>query len=228
VAIIPAAIIVLALVGVFGYHYWYNATHDVWTDNAQIAGSIVQVGALNAGRVSAVLTDVGQPVQAGQIVARIAVPETVGATGSGSPELGFSNADNQTVDVTAPIDGVVVARLADPGTTVAPGQSIVAVVDPTRLYVMANVNETDVNRIQVGEPVAVTVDTLGLTLPGRVEAITPASAASFSMLPTQSTSGNFSKVVQIIPVKISVDYGNLPLTLGSSVEVNIHVRQSQS
>jgi len=119
---------------------------------------------------------------------------------------------------------VVVARLADPGSTVAPGQAIVAVVDPTQLYVTANVNETDVDRLQVGQPVDVTVDSLGVALPGRVEAVTPASASSFSLIPAQNTSGNYTKVIQVVPVKIAVDYGSLPLIVGSSVEVNIHVQ----
>ncbi len=126
--------------------------------------------------------------------------------------------------MTSPLSGVVVARLADPGSTVAPGQAIIDVVDPTALYVTANVNETDIDRVKVGEPVDVTVDSLGVTLPGRVEAITPASAGSFSLIPSQNTSGNYTKVVQVVPVKISVDYGNLPLIVGSSVEVNIHVQ----
>jgi len=222
--LVPVAIVVLAAVAFFGYRYWYNSTHFVYTDNAQIAGSIIQVGALNAGQVAAVLTDVGQHVQQGQVVARVTVPEPVAATASGSPKLGISNVANQTVDVTSPLTGVVVARLADPGSTVAPGQAIIAVVDPANLFVTANVNETDVDRIQVGEPVDVTVDSLATTLSGRVEAITPASSASFSLIPQQNASGNYTKVQQVVPVKIAVDYGNLPLIVGSSVEVNIHVR----
>ena len=97
-------------------------------------------------------------------------------------------------------------------------------VGSTKLYVIANVNETDLGRIKVGESVDVTVDSLNATLPGRVEAITPASAGSFSLIPQSNSSGNYSKVVQVIPVRISVDYGSLPLVIGSSVEVSIHVQ----
>jgi multidrug resistance efflux pump len=97
-------------------------------------------------------------------------------------------------------------------------------VDQTKLYVVANVNETELSRIKVGEAVDVTVDSLSVTLPGRVEAITPASAGSFSLIPQSNSSGNYSKVVQVIPVRVAVDYGSMPLVLGSSVEVNIHVQ----
>lgn len=217
-----AAIVLIALLGV-GYHFWYNASHFVWTDNAQVAGTIIQVGALNAGEVTAVYTDVGQHVTQGQVVARVAIPIPLAATAGGTAKLGFTTTVNQLVDVTAPINGTVVARLADQGSTVAPGQAIIAVIDPMRLYVTANVNETDIERIHVGQAVDVSVDSLGVVLPGRVEALPPASAGAFSLFPQQNASGNYTKVVQVVPVKISVAAGNLPLIVGSSVEVNIHV-----
>jgi len=216
-------VVILAIVG-FGYRAYYNSTHFVYSDNAQIAGSIISVGPMTAGQVTAVLTDVGQHVTAGQVIARVTVPETQTATASGAPQVVFSNTANQSVDVTSPITGVVVARLADPGSTVAAGQPIIQVIDPTQLYVLANVDENYIDRIKVGEPVDVTVDSLGVTLPGRVEAVTPASAASFALIPQQNDTGNYTKVAQVVPVKISVDYGNLPLIVGSSVEVNIHVQ----
>lgn len=222
--IVPLAVVVGVLVLGFAYRTYYNATHYVWTDNAQISGAIVPVGALNAGEVTAVLTDVGQHVNRGQVLARVAVPQTLATTASGQAKQGYTASANQLVDVTAPLSGVVVAKLADVGATVAPGQGIVALVDPTQLYVTANVNETDVARIQPGQTVDVTVDSLSLTLPGRIDAVTPASAASFSLIPQSNASGNFTKVVQVVPVKISVNYGSAPLIVGSSVEVNIHVQ----
>ena len=135
--VIPILVVVAALIGIFGYRYFYNSTHFVYTDNASVSGSIIQVGTLNAGQVSAVLTDVGQKVQKDQVVARVTVGQTVAMTASGAAKVGFANTESQTTDVTAPLSGVVVARLADPGSTVAPGQPIVAVVDPTRLFVVA-------------------------------------------------------------------------------------------
>jgi multidrug resistance efflux pump len=214
----------LTVAALVGYRAYDNATRVVWTDNATVAGSIIAVGALNAGRVSAVLVDVGQPVTEGEIVARVAVPQTVALTASGAPQVGFATTQNQVVDVTSPLTGVVVARSADPGSTVAPGQAIVALVDPTQLYVVANVNETDLNRIRIGQAVDIAVDSLAVTAPGRVAAITPASAGSFSLIPQQNGSGNYTKVAQVIPIKIALDDGHLPLVVGSSVETTIHVR----
>src|SRR6476646_2426876 len=74
--VIPILVVVVALIGVFGYRYFYNSSHFVYTDNASVAGSIIQVGSLNAGQVSAVLTDVGQKVQKDQVVARVTVGQT--------------------------------------------------------------------------------------------------------------------------------------------------------
>ncbi|HLZ07811.1 MAG TPA: HlyD family efflux transporter periplasmic adaptor subunit, partial [Chloroflexota bacterium] len=159
-----------------------------------------------------------------QVVAKVTVGQTLAMTSSGAAKVGFADTQNQETDVTAPLSGVIVARLADPGSTVAPGQPIVEVVDPTRLYVIANISEVDLGRVRVGESVDVTVDSLNVTLPGRVDAITPASAGSFSLIPPSNSTGNYSKVVQVVPVRVSVDYGNLPLIVGSSVEVNIHVQ----
>ena len=113
VIIFPILILVIAAAAYFGYRTYYNSTHFVWTDNAQISGSIIQVGALNAGQVSVVLTDVGQSVQQNQVIARVSVPQTVASTASGSPKLGFSTSQNQLVDVTSPLSGTVVARMAD-------------------------------------------------------------------------------------------------------------------
>jgi multidrug resistance efflux pump len=104
------------------------------------------------------------------------------------------------------------------------GQPILTVIDPNALWVQANVDETQVGRVRPGQPVEVSVDTLGQTLPGRVVAVGRATAATFSLIPQNNTAGNFTKVTQLLPVKIAVDYGQLPLILGSSVEVRIQVQ----
>src|SRR5262245_23277841 len=72
------AIVLLAVVGL-AYRYWDNASRVVWTDNAQVSGALIQVGALNAGKVTAVLKDVGQTVQEGQAVARVSLPQPIAA-----------------------------------------------------------------------------------------------------------------------------------------------------
>jgi multidrug resistance efflux pump len=222
--VIPILLFVLAAAGAVGYRYWWNDLHYVSTDNAQIAGALVQVGALNAGRVDNVTVDVGDSVQDGQVIGSVLLPSTLNVSQSGTPRLGFVGSENQRAEVKASVSGIVVARQANVGDTVAVGQSLVTLVDPSKLWVQAQVEETKVGRVQIGQPVEVSVDSLGKTLNGRIVAINRASSATFSLLPSGNSSGNFTKVTQLVPVKISVDYGDQPLVLGSSAEVHIRVQ----
>ena len=121
--------------------------------------------------------------------------------------------------------GIVVARLSHVGGTVAAGQPIYSLVDPSRVWIKANIEETKLARLQPGQPVDVYVDALGYHFEGRVMAITPASAATFSLLPSQNASGNFVKVTQLVPVKIEVNAAGATLPLGTSATVRIKVRE---
>jgi membrane fusion protein (multidrug efflux system) len=87
------------------------------------------------------------------------------------------------------------------------------------------VEETNLGRVKVGQHVEVHVDALNADLAGRVDAITPATAASFSQLPTNNSSGNFTKITQLVPVRIAVNLSNRPVLLGSSAEVKIRVAE---
>ncbi|MFN8473035.1 MAG: efflux RND transporter periplasmic adaptor subunit [Anaerolineae bacterium] len=214
-----------AVAGSFGLRYYQDQQMYVSTDNALVTGALVQVGGLNAGRVSQIGADIGDAVQKNQVVANISVPSSVGTMPNGQPRLDYRGTDDMQVPVRAPMDGVVVARSANPGDTVTAGQSLLTIIDPSQLWVNAQIEETKVGRLKVGQPVEVSVDTLDRVLPGKVAAIGRASAATFSLIPSTNTSGNFTKVTQLVPVKITVDYGQLPLTLGSSVEVKIRTQE---
>lgn len=216
---------VLAAGGTVGYRYYYDSTHFVTTDNAMLTGRLVQVGPLVAGRVAEVRYDVGQRVAKNTVVARVAVPVSVGTTVNGQPRLEFRATDDALVDVTAPADGVVIARAANPGDTVPAGQSLLTLVDPRSLWVNANIEETQVKKLSIGQHVDVHVDVLDVDLSGKVVAITPASAATFSLIPSQNVSGNFTKVTQLMPVKIELDQADPRLAVGTSVEVKIRIAE---
>jgi multidrug resistance efflux pump len=213
---------VIIIIGAFvGYNFWQQSQMFVSTDNAQISGQPVQVGSVNAGRVDAIMPNVGDQVHRGDVVASVALPSQVGVGQNGQPKMGFLGAGDTHVDIQAPVDGVVIAEPVAVGATVSAGQAIVSIVDPSQLWVNANIDETDFNRLKVGQPVTVHVDALNSDIPGKIEAVTPATAATFSMLPTSNTSGNFTKVTQLVPVRISVNLGNQPMLLGANVEVKI-------
>ncbi|WP_395678311.1 HlyD family secretion protein [Inquilinus sp.] len=132
--------------------------------------------------------------------------------------------DLDHTQVKAPFDGI--AAKADavlPGAMVAAGTPVLAVVRSDKLWIDANLNETDLTNVKVGQPVAVTVDTYpDVTWAGRVASLSPASGAEFSLLPPQNSSGNWVKVTQRIPVRVLVDTAGKPqLRAGMSAEVAI-------
>ncbi len=221
--VLPLAAVVLIGAAVFGFNTYREGQLYVSTDNALLTGQPVQVGSMNAGRVESILPSIGSTVRKGDVIAQVALPSQVGMGQNGQPKMGFLGAGDTRVDVQAPIDGVVIAEPVGIGATVAAGQAIVSLVDPTQLWVNANIEETNVGKLKPGQSVTVHVDALNADIPGKVEAVTPATANTFSLLPTSNTSGNYTKVTQLVPVRIAVNLGNQPLLLGANVEVKIRV-----
>jgi multidrug resistance efflux pump len=221
--LISAAAVVLLVAAAFGYNAYREGLMYVSTENAQLTGQMVQVGALNAGKVDAIFPNIGASVHKGDVIAQVVLPSQVGTTQSGQPKVDYLGAGDTRVDVKAPFDGVIVATPSAVGSTVAVGQPIITMVDPTQLWVNANIEETNITRVKVGQPVTVHVDALGQDVPGKVEVVTPATSATFSILPTSNASGNFTKVTQLVPVRISVSLGNHQPLLGANVGVKIKV-----
>lgn len=225
----PVLLLALAVATILGYRYWYETTYFVSTDNASITGDLVQIGSLNAGRIVATRVDIGRPVRVGQEIAVVAMPQEVstGAPGVGA-RMSISGTSDTLVSVYSPLNGIVAARMGYVGGTVAAGQPIYSLVDPSQVWVKANVEESSAWRVVVGQPVLVHVDALNQEFNGHVDAITPASAATFSLLPASNASGNFTKVTQYVPVKVLVDAPGVVLPLGTSVSVRIQVREPSS
>ncbi|GAB4070822.1 HlyD family secretion protein [Ancylobacter sonchi] len=114
--------------------------------------------------------------------------------------------------VVAPADGVVGERLVQAGSYVSAGTSVIALVPLPHVHVIANYKETQLPNVAVGQPVDITVDGLpDVTLRGHVERIAPASGSQFALLPPDNATGNFTKVVQRIPVRIAIDEGQVAL-----------------
>jgi len=128
--------------------------------------------------------------------------------------------------IVAPFDGVVSERQVQPGDYVNIGSNLITVVPLPKVYVIANYKETQLTRVKPGQRVEITVDSFpNEKLHGRVERIAPASGSQFALLPPDNATGNFTKVVQRIPVRIQLD-DNQPLLQrllpGMSVVTSIH------
>jgi membrane fusion protein, multidrug efflux system len=108
--------------------------------------------------------------------------------------------------ITAPVDGTVGERTLRVGQYVQAGTQLMAVVPLRAVYVTANYKETQLADVHAGEPVTISVDTFGsVTVHGVVNSIAPASGQEFALLPPDNATGNFTKIVQRIPVKITLD-----------------------
>ncbi|WP_221797779.1 HlyD family secretion protein [Oceanobacter mangrovi] len=129
--------------------------------------------------------------------------------------------------ILAPMDGVVAERAARVGAYVQPGQALLTLVPSASLYVQANYRETQLAHVTTGQPVEVEVDALpGKLLKGEVERLGPASGVSLAAVPAHNATGNFTKIVQRLPVRIRLlaDQPELAaLKVGMSVETRIQV-----
>ena len=129
--------------------------------------------------------------------------------------------------IVAPVDGTVGARSLRVGQFVQAGTQLMAVVPLHAVYIVANFKETQLAHVRAGQPVDIKVDGLsGVTLRGHVDSLSPASGLEFSLLPPDNATGNFTKIVQRIPVKIVIDEEGLAglLRSGMSVEPSIDTK----
>ncbi len=130
--------------------------------------------------------------------------------------------------ITAPVSGIVARRSVESGALVSVGQGLMAIVPDSAVWVTANLKETQLRKVRVGDAVTFTVDAYpGTTFHGRVESLSPATGARFALLPPDNATGNFTKVVQRVPVRVAVldrpDPAH-PLRPGMSVEVDIETK----
>ena len=126
--------------------------------------------------------------------------------------------------ILAPADGTVGERQVRPGQLVSPGTQVMTFVENIR-WVAANFRETQLTNIKVGDPAEIRVDVYpGQVFKGRVLEIAPASGSQFALLPPDNATGNFTKVVQRVPVKIAVDDSALTSTLRPGLSAVVTVR----
>jgi len=130
----------------------------------------------------------------------------------------------------APENGMVSERLVRPGQLVSPGTQVISLVQ-NNVWVQANYKETQLPRIRTGEVAEIRVDAIpGFLFKGRVDQVAPASGSQFALLPPDNATGNFTKVVQRVPVKIVLDpdqHISGRLRPGLSVIATVHTRSAQ-
>jgi membrane fusion protein (multidrug efflux system) len=129
--------------------------------------------------------------------------------------------------ISAPVDGTVGARSLRVGQYVQAGTQLMAVVPLDAVYVVANFKETQLTHVRNGQPVEIRIDSFHDTrLRGHVDSLSPASGLEFALLPPDNATGNFTKIVQRVPVKIALDDRSLTglLRPGMSAEPTVNTK----
>jgi membrane fusion protein (multidrug efflux system) len=130
-------------------------------------------------------------------------------------------------EISAPVEGTVGARSLRVGQYVQAGTQLMAVVPLDAVYVVANFKETQLTHVRDGQPVEIRIDGFhGTTLRGHVDSLSPASGLEFALLPPDNATGNFTKIVQRVPVKIALDDHSLTglLRPGMSAEPTVNTK----
>ena len=196
------------------------------------AAVTAQANAEHSRAEFAVSRDQAAVTRAKRLTLRANLAQAEAAVASAQAALELARQDQANTLVRAPIDGVVGDRQVEPGDYVQPGTRLLTVVPLDALYVIANFKETQTARMVAGQSASVEVDALpGQTLKGRVESFAPGSGSQFSLLPFEPGTGNFTKIVQRVPVRIRFDADQAALArlrpgLSSTVTVQLNTPPS--
>lgn len=136
------------------------------------------------------------------------------------------NLDISDRSIRSPTSGVVDRVFVEPGEYVTPGQRLAIVHDPQSIWVEANIKETAIRKLAIGQKVAITVDAFpDESFEGKITTIGNSTTGSFALLPTPNPSGNFTKITQRLPVRIGIEQRQQKLRPGMMVEVEIDIRE---
>ncbi|QKR98944.1 HlyD family secretion protein [Sphingomonas sp. CL5.1] len=154
------------------------------------------------------------------------------AQGEGArAQLAAANTNVGATLIRAAIDGRVGNKTVRQGQFVQAATRLMTLVPMRDLYIDANFKETQLGLMRIGQPVKVSVDALpGVEIPGRVASVSPGTGAQFSVLPPQNATGNFTKIVQRVPVRIAISPGpetRALLVPGMSVDVSVDTRSAK-
>lgn len=222
-------VIILALIGgagvggyfIYDYYYFFS------TDNAQVTANMITVIPEVTGKIQSWNVKEGDYVKTGQVLGHQDVSELISSSAINTAALS-SSADSiaSKADIKSPIDGKIVQSEIVKGEVVSPSLTVATIADTSNIYINANVEETSILKIKTGQKVDISIDAYpGKHFTGYVQSIGEATQSTFSAVSSISTSGTFSKVTQLIPVKISIaDNENLRLLLGLNATVKIHIK----
>ncbi|ALB44744.1 MULTISPECIES: HlyD family secretion protein [Clostridium] len=211
ILIIGILLVIVVALGSIGFYYWYENAYYVSTEDARVNADFVSVTPQISGKLLELNVDEGDKVTKNEILAR----------------QEMNNLPDTSVEqslVRAPIDGIIVKKQGTVGELLSTGQTLITLVDPTKLYISANIEETKLEKVKVGQPVDITIDEYdSQKFSGKVKTIGEISNSAISLLPS-STSGTFTKVVQRVPIKIELDNFDDKILPGTNAVIKIHIK----
>lgn len=196
------AIVVIG--GGAGIYFYNQSTSYFSTDNAKVTAKLYSVMPVTNGKLISWDVSNGDLVEQDQVLGRQEV-------------LPY---------ITSPISGTVVKNDGAVNQLASMGTPVAVVADTSRLYIGVNVEETDIARIRLGQGVDVKIDAYpGKTFKGQVTEMAPATQTYFSNTSSFSTSGTYTKVTQLIPIKVAIENKDkLPLVFGMNATVRVHLK----
>jgi len=198
-----AIVIVLAGLGIAAY-FIYEGTYYYETDNAKVDALVYQLTPSGSGKLERVYVFQGEDVKAGQVLAQV--------------EEGSL--------IRSPVDGTVIDIDMQEGDYVSPANVVLVVANTSDVYITANVEETNILKIHPGQSVTVSLDAYGQSFTGYVDSVDSVTSAKLSgSLTSFTTSGTYTKVTQLIPVKIRLfDDIDLADIIGTNAAVKIRIK----
>ncbi len=190
-------------------------------DAAQAASDAMHAQLLSAERSASAAGAGVTNAQAGVRLAQARLAAAQAARDNAALQLSYTR-------VVSPVGGIVSRKQVEVGQLVQAGQPLLTVVSDTGVWVTANFKETQLSDLRVGQPVELEVDAYGgCSAKGKVESVSAATGAKFALLPPDNATGNFTKVVQRVPVRIAITEGcgkDQPLRPGMSVAAHVDVK----
>ena len=190
-------------------------------DAARATAEAADAAVVAAERQASAATGSLSSAEAGVNLARARLASAQASRDNAALQLGYTQ-------VRAPESGIVSRKQAEPGQLVQVGQPLLTIVSDTGVFVTANFKETQLADIRVGQPVEIDVDGCGgAAAQGKVESLSAATGSKFALLPPDNATGNFTKVVQRVPVRIKItkDLGaTCPMRPGMSVTARVATR----
>lgn len=197
--------------------YFQGAVAAQQLDSALAALNVAQAQYEAANQSASLVAEGSRPEDIQAAAAQVAQAQAV----LKNAELQLDNAT-----IVAPISGVIAKKSINAGESVSIGQPLFDVVDAKDIWVAANIDETYIGKIHTSQEVTFTIDAFpGQTFQGKVREVGAATGSQFSLLPNENTSGNYTKLTQKLPVKISVlSTGKAELKPGMSAVIHVNVR----